>query len=230
MMRDQGSGPEGGAEGEEEIPPQFLDFAGRHGLIGFYTPWVMLLVLCCYPILIAVMSIGSPKDRDLMWGGGVLGLLMWAGSLVAFRRKRRADAARMAAYRRWRELGDTPSSGWDSIWRFDGRVAEVRGDRGAVGYLYVAVGGPAGSDGRRAPTVELSVALVDAAEPGQWRFGDRAYPDADEVREELRTGIVSWFGEHLLVDRWLAGAQAARAIGAHFGQPPAAPSDPPAPN
>ena len=77
----QAGGP---CEGEEESSPQFLDFAGPHGLAGFYTPWVILLVLGCYAILVAVLSIGSSPDRDLMWGGGGLGLLMCAGSLVAY--------------------------------------------------------------------------------------------------------------------------------------------------
>ncbi|MEU8264572.1 hypothetical protein AB0C02_28640 [Micromonospora sp. NPDC048999] len=203
-------------EGEEEIPTQFLDFAGRHGLAGFYTPWAILLVLGCYPILVAVMSIGSFEDRDLMWASGVFGLLMWAGSLMAFRRRRRADEARMAAYRRWRETQEAPPSGWDPILRFDGRVAEVCSDRGAIGYLYVRVGDPAGSDGKRALSVHLSAALVDAGEPERWRLDERVYPDADEVREELRT-LVSWCGEHLHVDRWLGRADAETVIGPHFG-------------
>ncbi|MFU8870590.1 hypothetical protein [Micromonospora sp. SL4-19] len=205
-------------EDEEEIPPQFLDFAGRHGLVGFYTPWAILLCLGCYPMLVAVMSVGSPEDHELVLGWGGVGLLMWAGSLVAFRRKRRADEARMAAYRQWRESQEPPPSpGWDRIRRFDGRIADVRSDRQATGYLYVRVDEVTRGDGRRELSVDLSTVLADAAEPGRWRLGGRADVDPDAVREELRTGVVRWFGEHLHVVRWLDATEAETVAGTHFG-------------
>ncbi|MEU2611106.1 hypothetical protein ABZ570_05870 [Micromonospora sp. NPDC007271] len=105
----------------------------------------------------------------------------------------------------------------DPVWNYDGKVAEVRSDRGDRGYLLVRLTDATWSDGKRGTAVDLSVVLkADESDQPSWRFSDRADPDPDDARTELVDGRIEWFGQVLHVQRWLGAADAQAVVTEHF--------------
>ncbi|MFC0002786.1 hypothetical protein [Micromonospora siamensis] len=104
----------------------------------------------------------------------------------------------------------------DPIWEFDRRVAEVRADDGATGYLYVELDDSPRGDGLREVSVDMTLVPANGGPRragDYWWFSDRADPDPGDAREELRTGLVDWYGRTLRVQRWLSGPESDLIVG-----------------
>jgi hypothetical protein len=86
---------------ERVIPPEYLDFATRHGLLSIYSFRGVSLYLGLSSIWGAALFVSS---RDLVPEFGALlaaGLALLTVSRVFYLRKRKKDAQREMAYDRW---------------------------------------------------------------------------------------------------------------------------------
>jgi hypothetical protein len=87
---------------ERVIPPEYLDFATRHGLLSIYSLWGISLYLGLFSTFGAALFASS---RDFGPEFGVLfaaGLALSTASRVFYLRKRKKDAQREMAYNKWR--------------------------------------------------------------------------------------------------------------------------------
>ncbi|WP_348775132.1 hypothetical protein [Solwaraspora sp. WMMD791] len=93
----------------EQVPPQFQDFATRHGLPAIYSLWGLALAVSGWALFAAALLFsGGDTDPGLVASViAVVGLVM---SAVLRRRKRRADRLRHEAYLRLR-AGRTDRAG-----------------------------------------------------------------------------------------------------------------------
>src|SRR5688572_21436458 len=112
----------------------------------------------------------------------------------------------MAVQRRVARGGGVPSK----------RVARVRATDGRTGYLLVDTADVKWSDGTRMVGVTFSLQLQDPG--GTWIFSDRADPDDFDASAELAAGIISWYGQSLVILEWLQGDEADVATRSHFGE------------
>lgn len=86
---------------ERDIPPEYLDFATRHGLLSIYSSWGVSLYLGLFPTCGAALF---ASDRDFGPEFGALlaaGLALLIASRVFYLKKRKKDAQREVAYDRW---------------------------------------------------------------------------------------------------------------------------------
>ncbi|MEV0158335.1 hypothetical protein AB0H57_32275 [Micromonospora sp. NPDC050686] len=88
---------------EHEIPREFRDFAGRHGLASLYSIWGISLYLAGFLLFGAFLIVGVGESLVPAYLLAALGFGLLITSFIARRRKMRADQARMAAYLRWRK-------------------------------------------------------------------------------------------------------------------------------
>lgn len=101
----------------------------------------------------------------------------------------------------------------DPILSFDRKVAEIRTNKGQDGYLFVKLQLQPWSGGKDDIGVDLNV-VIDGDDG--WVFSDRSDLEPDDAREELRSGIIEWFGKQLNIVRWLDNAAAQEVRKTHF--------------
>lgn len=85
---------------------------------------------------------------------------------------------------------------------------------GQPGYLLVKLQTEPWSGGKDDIGVDLNVVI--RGDQG-WVFSDRADPEPDDALEELRLGVIDWFGEEMSIIRWLDDDdEAQEVIKTHF--------------
>lgn len=106
----------------------------------------------------------------------------------------------------------------ESVFEFDGKVAEFTSPTGANGYLAVRVERVIARQGRkRFPKVYVYLdAAIRSGTGEEWEFSDRADPEYDDALAELTANKVDWYGQELELV-WLGPDEAERLRRSVFG-------------
>jgi LPXTG-motif cell wall-anchored protein len=87
---------------ELEIPPEFLDFPSRHGMLPIYSLWGINLIFGSGALFSAILFASSRDFGADFFSFLAAALVLLTASLVFYLRKRRKNAERWAAFQRWR--------------------------------------------------------------------------------------------------------------------------------